>query len=75
MEHTLSVSTLDSLTDFMEFIQSCPRTGESWLQYFDEYRGHGRIPGICKARSKGFSCEFRSQVESIEESDSVDFME
>lgn len=75
MEHTLSGSTLDSLTDFMEFIQSCPRTGESWLQYFDEYRARGRIPSICKARSEVFSCEFRSQVESIEDSDSVDLME
>ncbi len=74
MEHTLSGSTLDSLTDFMEFIQFCPRTGESWLQYFEEYREHGRIPGICKARSEIFSCEFRSQVESIEESDSGDLM-
>jgi DtxR family Mn-dependent transcriptional regulator len=75
MEHTLSGSTLDSLTDFMEFIQSCPRTGESWLQYFDEYRAHGRIPGICKARSENFSCEFRSQVDSIEESDPGNLME
>jgi len=25
MEHTLSVSTLDSFTEFMEFVQACPR--------------------------------------------------
>ncbi len=72
MEHTLSGNTLDSLTDFMEFIQSCPRTGESWLHYFDEYRAHGRIPSVCKARSEVFSCEFKTQVESIEHLDSVD---
>jgi DtxR family Mn-dependent transcriptional regulator len=68
MEHTLSSATLDSLIDFMEFIQTCPRTGESWLHYFEEYRRHGRRPEKCQARSKTFSCEFKSQVDSIENS-------
>ena len=36
MEHALSDVTLGSLTDFMSFIQSCPRAGESWLQHFEE---------------------------------------
>jgi DtxR family Mn-dependent transcriptional regulator len=38
MEHALSDATLDSLTDFMEFIQTCPRAGESWLSLFEAYR-------------------------------------
>jgi DtxR family Mn-dependent transcriptional regulator len=70
MEHTLSYETLDSLTDFMEFIQTCPRAGESWLQYFDEYRRHGRRPEKCRARSKTFSSEFENQLASIKKSTS-----
>lgn len=66
MEHTLSSATLDSFTDFMEFIQTCPRAGESWLHFFEEYRLHGRRPETCQARSETFSCEFKDQVDSIE---------
>jgi len=65
MEHTLSSATQDSLTDFMEFIQACPRAGESWLKYFEEYRRHGRRPETCQARGETFSSEFKNQVESI----------
>lgn len=64
MEHTLSSATLDSLTDFMEFIQTCPRAGESWLHYFEEYRLHGRSPEKCQSRSEAFSFEFKNQVDS-----------
>jgi DtxR family Mn-dependent transcriptional regulator len=70
MEHTLSASTLDSLTDFMAFVQSCPRTGESWLHNFEEYRQHGHRPEKCLERSKSFSCEFKNLVDSMEDSDS-----
>ncbi len=66
MEHTLSSTTLDSLTDFMEFIQACPRAGGNWLHYFEEYRLNGRSPEKCQARSEAFSCEFKNQVDSIE---------
>jgi DtxR family Mn-dependent transcriptional regulator len=62
MEHALSPGTLDSLTDFMAFIQACPRTGESWLNYFDEYRQDGCLPEKCQARSEVFKCEFKGQV-------------
>jgi DtxR family transcriptional regulator, Mn-dependent transcriptional regulator len=65
MEHTLSPTTLDSLTDFMEFIQTCPRAGESWLHYFEEYRLYGRSPEKCQARTEAFSCEFKNQVDAI----------
>ena len=37
MEHTLSPSTLDSLTDFIEFIQTCPM-GEDRFWQFEDYR-------------------------------------
>jgi DtxR family Mn-dependent transcriptional regulator len=66
MEHALSAATLDSLTDFMAFIQTCPRAGHSWLQNFEDYRIHGRRPEKCKARSEDFSNEFKNRVESME---------
>lgn len=66
MEHTLSVATLDSLTDFMEFIQACPRAGESWLHHFEEYRRHGKRPEKCVERTEAFSCEFKQRVDSIQ---------
>ena len=72
MEHTLSATTLDSLTDFMEFIQACPRTGESWLEYFKEYRLHGRRPEKCQAHIKNFSREFENQIHCDSVSESPD---
>ena len=67
MEHALSSATLDSLTAFMEFIQSCPKAGESWLNYFEEFRIDGRKPDKCRMRSQDFSNEFKSKVDSIED--------
>jgi DtxR family transcriptional regulator, Mn-dependent transcriptional regulator len=69
MEHTLSPSTLDSLVDFMEFIQVCPRAGESWLKHFQEYRLHGHDPEKCKEQVKDFSCDFKYKV-NLAENDS-----
>jgi len=65
MEHVLSPSTLESLTDFMEFIQICPRTGESWLRYFEEYRRQGCDFNKCRRKSEEFSCEFKSQLDLV----------
>ncbi len=65
MEHTLSEDTLSSLTDFMEFIQTCPRAGESWLEHFEEYRQHGRKPEKCREHCDAFSMTFKEKVEAI----------
>lgn len=56
MEHALSAQTLDSLTAFMEFIQTCPRAGESWLKHFEAFRTHGKISDSCRGRSQDFEC-------------------
>ena len=40
MEHAVSPSTLERFVDFMKFIEDCPRHGASWLEYFNEHRGH-----------------------------------
>ncbi len=37
IEHTLSPQTVNSLTDFMNFIQKCP-LGEERMKYFEEYQ-------------------------------------
>jgi DtxR family transcriptional regulator, Mn-dependent transcriptional regulator len=57
MEHTLSLATLESLTDFMEFIQACPRAGDSWLHFFEEFRKVGHIPENCKSCEDRYPCE------------------
>jgi len=67
MEHTLSAGTLDSLADFMAFIQRCPRAGEGWLNQFEEYRLHGRRPEICAERTSIFSSEFKKKVDSLKD--------
>lgn len=69
MEHTLSAETLKSLTDFMNFIQKCPRTGQSWLEHFETYRIHGHLPEKCQALSDDFLCEFKNCVDSTNDAD------
>src|SRR6056297_2530863 len=63
IEHTLSESTLASLTEFMAFIQECTRAGESWLQNFEEYRVQGYKPEKCKSRSGEFACELKERID------------
>ena len=65
MEHALSPVTMDSLTDFIAFIQTCPRTGENWLQYFQEYRLHGHQPDKCLKYTEDFSCDFQKKVDAL----------
>jgi len=65
MEHAVSPSTLDRFVEFMEFIQSCPRAGSSWLDNFEEYRLHGRDPNKCVERMKEFSNGFRHRIKDI----------
>jgi DtxR family Mn-dependent transcriptional regulator len=68
MEHTLSTETLDSLTDFMAFIQACPRGGESWLQYYEEYRQDGDKPPKGRVGRQDFSRRLIHQVDPAENS-------
>lgn len=65
MEHALSSGTLKSLTDFMDFIQACPRAGEGWLDQFAQYRQHGKRPEKCAELSEEFSCELKSKIEQL----------
>ena len=67
MEHALSSATLNRFADFMEFIQICPRTGESWLKFFEAYRKHGHRPEQCKAQSDDFTCQYQSLVDGMDD--------
>ena len=69
MEHALSDGTLSTLTDFMEFIQKCPRTGENWLQRFEEYKQGGCVREKCSERTEEFISEFHQRIDSLETAD------
>ena len=66
MEHTLGETTLASLTDFMAFVQECPRAGESWLNRFEEYRVHGFDPEKCRDAGGGFVCELKNRMDAMD---------
>ena len=70
MEHALSPGTLESFTDFMSFIQTCPRAGESWLDHFAEYRRNGHSPEKCAARTDAFSCDFKQRIDLLNDIES-----
>ena len=65
MEHGMSPETLSRLTKFIEFVQACPRTGESWLNYFDEYCQNGLKPEKCKEHMKNFSVDCNCESSDI----------
>ncbi|GAB6907796.1 Iron (Metal) dependent repressor, DtxR family [Desulfosarcina cetonica] len=69
MEHALSTATLNRLADFMAFVQVCPRTGNSWLKFFEAYRKHGHRPEECKVQGNDFTCEFHRVVDSMNDSE------
>lgn len=66
MEHAVSPATLEAFVDFMEFIDTCPRGGASWLDYFDEYRAHGQPKDKCLERMKKFSKEYNAKIKEME---------
>ena len=66
LEHAVGEATMDRLVAFMEFIQSCPRTGENWLERFEEFRAHGRNREKCLRHMKVFADEFEDRMKNIE---------
>ncbi|MBW1851691.1 MAG: metal-dependent transcriptional regulator [Deltaproteobacteria bacterium] len=71
MEHAMSSRTLDRLTQFIDFIQACPRTGPNWLELFDEYRLEGINQGKRLDRLKGFVRELNRQIKRLEAEEKV----
>jgi len=66
MEHAVGTATMDRFVAFMEFIQSCPRTGENWLERFEEFRVHGKDREKCMAHMKEFVNGFGIKIKDIE---------
>jgi DtxR family transcriptional regulator, Mn-dependent transcriptional regulator len=71
MEHALSAETLNSFTDFISFVQNCPRAGENWLRHFDDFRLHGFSPEKCVKRSERYVCESEDKRGNDSAEDSV----
>ena len=66
MEHAVGASTMDRFVEFMGFIQSCPRTGENWLERFEEFRVHGKDRKKCMAYMKEFTDGFGVRIKDME---------
>jgi DtxR family transcriptional regulator, Mn-dependent transcriptional regulator len=69
MEHAIGPTTMDRLVAFMEFIQSCPRTGENWLERFEEFRAHGKNTARCLLHMKAFAGELEDRMKDMETGD------
>jgi len=71
MEHAVSPTALERFVEFMKFIEDCPRSGATWLDYFDEYREH-RQPkdkAKCLERMRRFAEEYNTKIKKLEEKD------
>ncbi len=62
MEHALSSSTLDSLTDLIAFIKTYPRAGDNWFISFEEYRRQIIRPKKRGKHAEEFAGEFKPEV-------------
>lgn len=59
LEHACSAVTLETLTDFMDFIQHCPRAGDDWLKHFADYRRLTPEARPCTREPGQQFCHFR----------------
>jgi DtxR family Mn-dependent transcriptional regulator len=66
MEHAVSPATLESIVEFMAFIENCPRGGNDWLELFNEYRKHGAPRDKCLERMKRFAHEYDAKIKDME---------
>lgn len=57
IEHGIGATTMDRLVRFIDFIDTCPRTGPDWIKAFAEYRGS---PG------RGCSVHLKGCIEEME---------
>ena len=66
-EHHISDTTLDKLTQFIEFLEQCPRSGDAWLRHFQCYslKEEGAAQESCEenCREKCME-EMRNQIDA-----------
>lgn len=48
MEHAMSENVVDRLTQFINFLEACPRGGTDWLKGFSSYCEHGKNRAQCE---------------------------
>lgn len=66
MEHAIGPATMERLVAFMAFIQACPRTGENWLERFEEFLTHGKNATKCLSHMKAFADELEDKIKDME---------
>lgn len=66
MEHAVGPATMDRFVAFMEFIQSCPRTGDNWLERFETFRAYGKDKDKCLEHMKVFVKGFGDKLKNLE---------
>ncbi len=49
LEHNIPAVVLDRLTQFIDFLKTCPRGGREWLEGFGRYCQHGDNHEQCEA--------------------------
>jgi DtxR family Mn-dependent transcriptional regulator len=49
IEHAIPESLLQRFVEFVEFIELCPRSGQTWLEGFGKYCGPGEEDEHCEA--------------------------
>jgi DtxR family Mn-dependent transcriptional regulator len=47
LEHHISSTSLNSLIDFLDFIDNCPKGEPAWLQNYKETKETGKLPESC----------------------------
>jgi len=55
MEHAISPVSLERLSKFLTFVESCPRNEPPWLGNYRYYLEHGALPPECPAKLEGES--------------------
>ena len=65
MEHALGSGTLKRLTNFMAFIQQCPKAGKHWLNHFETYHKRGKISFDCDLCASEISGKPRNKLKAI----------
>jgi DtxR family Mn-dependent transcriptional regulator len=69
MEHSVSLTTLERMVEFMEFVENCPRGGMDWLEHFKEYRKYGKQREVCLERMKRLVHEYDAEIEAMKQED------
>lgn len=48
MEHGVSQVILDRMTQFVQFLETCPRGGHTWHEASESFCEHGDNPAVCE---------------------------